>query len=98
MFLWRTQWHHKNRVLLAVRLLGLMVLMSLQALLSNSNISHREHKEKLSQSSLAKPDTSTRAQIVESYGRLPLSFEANEGQIDSQVKFLSRGSGYSLFL
>jgi len=32
------------------------------------------------------------------YGRLPLSFEANQGQTDSQVKFLSRGRGYSLFL
>src|SRR5579872_5463409 len=36
--------------------------------------------------------------IVESYGKLPLSFEANQGQADSQVKFISRGSGYSLFL
>ena len=38
------------------------------------------------------------ARIVEAYGKLPLSFEANQGQIDSEVKFLSRGSGYSLFL
>ena len=29
---------------------------------------------------------------------VPLSFEANQGQIDRQVKFLSRGDGYSLFL
>ena len=29
---------------------------------------------------------------------MPLSFEANQGQTDSQVKFLSRGDGYSLFL
>ena len=28
----------------------------------------------------------------------PLNFEANQGQTDSQVKFLSRGDGYSLFL
>jgi hypothetical protein len=35
---------------------------------------------------------------VESYGKLPLSFEINQGQTDSQVKFISRGSGYSLFL
>ena len=34
----------------------------------------------------------------ERYGNLPLSFEANHGQSDSKVKFLSRGSGYSLFL
>jgi hypothetical protein len=33
-----------------------------------------------------------------SYGNLPLSFEANQGQTDEQVKFLSRGRGYSLFL
>src|SRR6266849_4999928 len=38
------------------------------------------------------------ARIVESYGKLPLSFEANQGQTDPAVKFLSQGSGYSLFL
>ena len=36
--------------------------------------------------------------VVERYGNLPLSFEANRGQTDSDVKFLSRGNGYSLFL
>ena len=36
--------------------------------------------------------------IVENYGKLPLSFEANQGQTDSRVKFISRGSGYNLFL
>jgi uncharacterized repeat protein (TIGR01451 family) len=30
--------------------------------------------------------------------RLPLRFEPNQGQSDPQVKFLTRGSGYSLFL
>jgi hypothetical protein len=29
---------------------------------------------------------------------MPLSFEANAGQTDSRVKFLSRGAGYTLFL
>ena len=37
-------------------------------------------------------------QLVSNYGKLPLSFEANQGQTDSRVKFLSRGRGYSLFL
>src|SRR5438445_315295 len=32
------------------------------------------------------------------YGKLPLVFEANRGQTDSRVKFLSRGNGYTLFL
>src|ERR1035437_3053552 len=38
------------------------------------------------------------ARIVEGYGRLPLAFEANQGQTDPQVKFVSRGAGYNLFL
>ena len=36
-------------------------------------------------------------QILEEYGKIPLSFEQNLGQTDSQVKFLSRGSGYTIF-
>jgi hypothetical protein len=36
--------------------------------------------------------------LASEYGRLPLSFEANRGQTDGRVKFLSRGHGYSLFL
>jgi hypothetical protein len=32
------------------------------------------------------------------YGKLPLTFEANHGQSNPQVKFLARGHGYSLFL
>ena len=31
-------------------------------------------------------------------GNVPLSFEANQGQSDSRVKFLARGHGYTLFL
>jgi len=45
----------------------------------------------------ASPDES-KARLVNSYGRLPLSFEANRGRTDSQVKFMSRGQGYTLFL
>ncbi len=46
----------------------------------------------------SKMDKATRARVNESYGKLPLSFEANQGQQDRPVKFLSRGSGYNLFL
>ncbi|MBV9924029.1 MAG: SBBP repeat-containing protein [Acidobacteria bacterium] len=34
----------------------------------------------------------------ETYGRLPMSFEANRGQAEGSVDFLARGEGYSLFL
>ena len=37
-------------------------------------------------------------EVRATYGRLPLSFEANQGQTDPQVTFLSRGRGFTLFL
>ena len=39
-----------------------------------------------------------RAHAAEVYGKLPLSFERNQGQSDPRVKFLARGAGYSVFL
>jgi beta-propeller repeat-containing protein/ASPM-SPD-2-Hydin domain-containing protein/HYDIN/CFA65/VesB family protein len=38
------------------------------------------------------------ARVQANYGKLPLTFEANHGQTGSQVKFLSRGPGYTAFL
>jgi HYR domain/Beta-propeller repeat/Thrombospondin type 3 repeat len=49
-------------------------------------------------SSSAETELANRARLRESYGKLPLSFEPNQGQADRAVKFLSRGGGYSLFL
>src|ERR1035441_8846471 len=43
-------------------------------------------------------DPKAQAKILDSYGKLPLSFEANHGQTDKGVKFLSRTDGYTLFL
>lgn len=42
--------------------------------------------------------TPLRAKVAASYGKLPLSFEANRGQTDRRVKFLSRNATYTLFL
>ncbi|MEO6183768.1 MAG: SBBP repeat-containing protein, partial [Verrucomicrobiota bacterium] len=36
--------------------------------------------------------------VIRSHANYPMSFEANQGQVDSKVKFLSRGLGYTLFL
>jgi Abnormal spindle-like microcephaly-assoc'd, ASPM-SPD-2-Hydin/Beta-propeller repeat len=35
---------------------------------------------------------------VEAYGKLPLSFEENQGQTAHEVRYVSHGSGYELFL
>src|SRR5713101_4760254 len=50
------------------------------------------------QPSLAAVPEAAKSQALAAYGKLPLSFEVNRGQTDRQVKFVSRGSGYSLFL
>ena len=42
--------------------------------------------------------SSAEASVARNFGKLPLSFEVNNGQADPQVRFLSRGSGYSLLL
>ena len=39
-----------------------------------------------------------RSEIARAYGRLPLSFEANLGQVDQRVRFIARGINYGLFL
>jgi len=36
--------------------------------------------------------------VAVDYGKLPMSFEANQGQSAEPVKFLARASGYALFL
>jgi Beta-propeller repeat/Abnormal spindle-like microcephaly-assoc'd, ASPM-SPD-2-Hydin len=48
------------------------------------------------------PSIKAQGKLLEGYGKLPLSFEPNVGQIagqsDGSVSFLSRGTGYNLFL
>src|SRR5215212_4921592 len=46
----------------------------------------------------AETRTPARERVLEAYGRLPMRFEANRGQTGRGVSFLSRGSGYTLFL
>jgi hypothetical protein len=38
------------------------------------------------------------AEARAAFGRLPMSFEQNQGQSDGSVKFLARGNGYGLYL
>lgn len=38
------------------------------------------------------------AQVQENYGKVPLHFEANQGQFHESVKYVTRGKGYSIAL
>ncbi len=73
-------------------LLGCLVLLGGLVVLPRP--SSTTHQTKMS----SDLDASTKARVNEAYGQMPMSFEANQGQTDGQVKFLSRGSGYNLFL
>ena len=81
-----------RRVGTGMALLGLGLLaIGLVKLGPHPTLAHRPN----SPPTIAKAN---KLQLAEAYGKLPLSFEANEGQTDSRVDFLSRGSRYTLFL
>jgi hypothetical protein len=40
----------------------------------------------------------SKGQLARNYGRLPLRFEANQGQADPAVRFAARGAGYAVYL
>lgn len=64
---------------------------------SNASKSHRSSAAELLEPRAGIPAHAL-APTNESYGNLPISFEANEGQTASEVKFIARGNGYGLFL
>ena len=78
----------------------LFQLLTITFLLSQSNPVPLVNQSAMvvSPISASQADPKAQARILDSYGKLPLSFEANQGQTDKRVKFLSRTSGYSLFL
>jgi hypothetical protein len=51
-----------------------------------------------SRASLLKSRLPSRQRVPQKFTGPPLSFEANRGQTDARVKFLSRSAGYTLFL
>ena len=57
-------------------------------------------KEKTGSSLVTKDETTksdTRAKIIEGYGKVPLHFIRNDGQIDKRVKYYEKGSGHAMY-
>src|SRR6267378_1214389 len=44
------------------------------------------------------PEARENPRWIEAYGKLPLSFEENQGQTAQEVRYVSHGNGYELFL
>lgn len=90
----------------AVFAVSLVILLGLSASLKFRGLAESQSHSQLRRvalkttdpSPLSVPEAEEPAHLREAYGRLPMSFEANAGQADGKVKFLSRGEGYNLFL
>ena len=83
--------------LMAAGILGLVA--SRQASRANGDDRSASTAQVASNKSQARPvDASLKTRAVQTLLQSPMSFEANQGQTDSRVQFLSRGSGYTLFL
>jgi hypothetical protein len=93
----------KNEAVRLGLLLVLIGLLSVFILLSHNSL-HTSRAAGFEPSGLpgllagAESDPALKLRVAEAYGKVPLGFEANEGQTDQQVKFLTRGPGYNLFL
>ncbi|HZC23952.1 MAG TPA: SBBP repeat-containing protein, partial [Candidatus Binatia bacterium] len=78
-----------------------IVAMLGMAVLAFGGLTHLRH-QRATVSQLAATAPAVRAdqatRIRENFGALPLAFEANQGQTDPQVKYMARGSGYTVFL
>ena len=77
--------------------LGIPTVAALQHQATSPSTVQRSRGAYAERSLLDAPDA-RQLRLAEAYGKLPLGFEANSGQTNPQVKYLSRGPGYSLFL
>jgi hypothetical protein len=81
---------------------SMCVLMVILGLMTVSCITQGKNPKLTSPDSRSltttKPDAATTAVVQMTDGKPPLSFEANQGQTDPQVKFLARGAGYTFFM
>ena len=78
---------------------SLLVLPTFLAAAPNDQKQPASGKTAVAESAPSKSSSSANdRKWTEAYGNLPLAFEKNLGQTDPQVQFLSRGSGYEIFL
>ena len=65
--------------------------------LAYANTTNTKSEADVIESVPEKTDHAVRAQVSKNYGKLPLSFIRNDGQIDDKVKYYERGRGHSTY-
>ena len=51
----------------------------------------------IASTSLLKASEAQKANILENYDKIPITFTSNTGQLESQVKFIAKGNGITIF-
>jgi Abnormal spindle-like microcephaly-assoc'd, ASPM-SPD-2-Hydin/Beta-propeller repeat len=79
---------------------GTSILALMAIILSMPAICSAAGPEGATASASPRVDATSKAKVKADYARLPLSFEQNSGQVPAhrEVKYLSRGDGYTLYL
>jgi hypothetical protein len=89
-------WRRLRKFAPAVILLTLCLVSAVFALAARKTATAR--KFVTSRADAMVPKAKTEPELPARYGAIPLSFELNQGQTDSEVRFVSHGTGYVLFL
>lgn len=76
----------------------LMTLTVLMGSLCYSEVNGKTRPNTRPKKAASQEESKPTNERMQQFYQLPMSFELNRGQTDQQVKFLSRGSGYTLFL
>lgn len=85
-----TSWAHPITGLAFVSLLGGALLVS--------SVDAAQQLTQTKATTATAPQNKSAKQAAADYATLPLHFEANRGQVSSEVRYLSRGPGYTLWL
>lgn len=94
----------RTRVFVAITLLLILgaVALTVGSGVARLPVAERANLRRLFSSdptpSTPAPTAQGTRQVLASYSHPPLIFEPNQGQTDSRVRFLARGSGYGLYL
>ena len=70
----------------------------LLVLAGSSHPRDTQGSQRVGASANSSADATAKTNALQVFRKSPMSFEANQGQTDKRVKFISRGAGYTLFL
>ncbi|MCC7239491.1 MAG: hypothetical protein IT421_08320, partial [Candidatus Brocadia sp.] len=71
--------------------------MIMDTALTLASAKHQAASGSVASSNPQSTEDAAPSRVVETYGKLPLYFIRNDGQMDGEVKFYEKGSGHATF-